>query len=44
MIFFFKSVRKMNSINLSDPLTFYDVITNVREDKYQFVNDWFNDI
>lgn len=32
--FFFKSVRKMNSINLSDPLIFDDVITNVRDDKY----------
>lgn len=28
------TISKSNSIDLSDPLTFYDVITNVRDDKY----------
>ena len=28
------NATKPNSIDLSDPLTFYDVITNVRDDKY----------
>ena len=29
-----KPNSKSNAIDLSDPLTFYDVITNVRDDKY----------